>query len=542
MTKYTSTINRAVAESAIGTYFKLDGSHASQPHPNTRFSTEVFAGLSTFFAMAYIIAVNASIVSDTGGTCVCRAINDPLCKTDEAYAACVQIVRRDLVTATAAITALSSFVMGLAARLPVCLAPGMSLNAYFTYQVVGYHGSGPFSYQMALTGVFVEGMLFMALTLCGFRQWIGRIFPRSLRMASSAGIGLFLTLIGLGPAGLNIVNGNIESPLMIGGCLAEYRDSFGRCTEMVMRSPTMWLGICLGGMITALLLLYRVKGAIILGIILVSVASWPRGTAITIFPYTPSGDEAFLFFKRVVTFHPIEKVLAVQQWELSGSGGQLALVIITMLYVDLLDTTGALYALATFLNIVDERTGDFEGSSIAFMIDGAFASIGSLFGVPPVTSYIESSVGIIEGGRTGLTAMAAGLCFFVSVFFAPIFASIPPWATGSTLVIIGVSMFSAVSQINWKYPGDAIPAFLTLAVMPFAYSVSKECIQLLIAKIAYGLIAGLCSYILLNTSAFILKLLLHIVPPEYDQREAWDWKLQGGFLPTWLVVLFCIKY
>merc|ERR1712000_76510 len=190
---------------------------------------------------------------------------------------------------------------------------------------------------------------------------------------------------------------------------------------------------------------------------------------------------------KVVAFHPIQNILVVQEWNISGYGGQFGLALITFLYVDILDCTGTLYSMAHFAGAIDERTQDFEGSAVAYLVDAFGITIGSLFGSPPVTAYIESGAGISEGGATGLTAITTGLCFFISIFFAPIFASIPPWATGCTLIIVGSMMATAAKDINWKYFGDALPAFLTIAIMPFTYS------------IADGLIAGICSYILINT-------------------------------------------
>jgi AGZA family xanthine/uracil permease-like MFS transporter len=184
-------------------------------------------------------------------------------------------------------------------------------------------------------------------------------------------------------------------------------------------------------------MMYRVKGAIIAGILLVSIISWPRPTSVTYFPHTPLGDDMFDFFKKVVTFHPIGRILSVQQWNISEYGGQFGLAFITFLYVDILDCTGTLYSMARFCGAIDERTQDFENSSIAYSVDAIGISIGSLMGTPPVTAYIESGAGISEGGKTGLTAMFSGLAFFIAIFFAPIFASIPPWATGCTLVIVG---------------------------------------------------------------------------------------------------------
>lgn len=424
--------------------------------------------------MAYIISVNATIVSQSGGTCVCPADSKDLCDTDDAYLICVQEVQRDLVTATAAIASLTTFCMGFFANMPIALAPGMGLNAYFAYTVVGYHGSGLVPYQIAVTAVFVEGLVFVGLTILGLRQWLARAIPASIKLATGVGIGLYLTLIGLTySAGIGAITGYNATPVELAGCAPQYLTEEGFCPPSYkMRNPTLWIGIFCGGMFTVLLMMYRVKGAIIAGILLVSIISWPRGTPVTYFPYTELGNSKFDFFKKVVTFHPIQRILAVQEWDISKYGGQFGLAFITFLYVDILDCTGTLYSMARFCGAIDERTQDFEGSAVAYLVDAFGITIGSVFGTPPVTAFIESGAGISEGGATGLTAITTGLCFFISIFFAPIFASIPPWATGCTLVIVGSLMAKSAKDINWTYYGDAIPAFITIAVMPFTYSIA----------------------------------------------------------------------
>ncbi|KAH7036748.1 xanthine/uracil permease family protein-like protein [Macrophomina phaseolina] len=521
--------NLRVAQSPVGRYFRLENSGHPKERKGSYFFTEIRAGLATFFAMAYIISVNSTIISESGGTCVCppESMSD-LCETNTEYMLCLQEVKRDLVTATAAISALCSFAMGLLANMPIALAPGMGLNAYFAYTVVGYHGSGLVPYEVALTAVFVEGFVFVALTVLGLRQWLARAIPHSIKLATGVGIGLYLTLIGLTySAGIGAIVGAQSTPLELAGCSqADLDPTTGLCpSSEKMRNPAMWIGIFLGGFMTVLLMMYRVKGAIIMGILLVSIISWPRPTSVTYFPYTETGNSAFDFFKKVVTFHPIQRVLNVQQWDVSGYGGQFGLAFITFLYVDILDCTGTMYSMARFCGAIDERTQDFEGSAIAYLIDAFGVSIGSLFGTSPVTAYIESGAGISEGGATGITAMVTGLCFFISIFFAPIFASIPPWATGCTLVIVGALMAKAAKDINWGYLGDAVPAFLTIAIMPFTYS------------IADGLIAGILSYILINTLVWLIEKASggRVVPAEKNIKDPWTYKIEGGILPPWLV-------
>ncbi|KAG4030823.1 hypothetical protein MFRU_011g02750 [Monilinia fructicola] len=526
MAGWTTKVNDAVADSIVGRRFRLQGSGHVKSREGARFFTEIRAGLATFFAMAYIISVNATILSDSGGTCVCTDTTDPTCATDVDYNLCLGIIRRDFITGTAAISALTSFCMGLFANMPIALAPGMGLNAYFTYTVVGFHGLGPVTYRLALTAVFVEGFVFVALSLLGLRQWLARIIPASIKLASGVGIGLYLTIIGLGySAGLGVITGATSTPLELGGCLSsEFVD--GVCPGSTkMRSPTMWIGIFCGGFVTAILMAYRVKGAIIAGILLVAIISWPRSTAVTYFPHNAAGDANFDFFKKVVTFHGIQETLVAQDWNVAGVTGQFGLAFITFLYVDILDCTGTLYSMARFSGAIDEETQDFEGSAVAYLVDAFGISIGSLFGLSPVTAFIESGAGISEGGKTGITAMVTGICFFISIFFAPIFASIPPWATGSTLIIVGAMMCKAAKDINWKYWGDALPAFITLAVMPFTYS------------IAYGLIAGIISYMIINTTTWALEKISggRIVPFDKEFKEPWTYKIKGGIIPAWVV-------
>ncbi|THH26333.1 hypothetical protein EUX98_g7854 [Antrodiella citrinella] len=518
------TINQAVAKSPVGTWFRLEGSGHPKERANSRFLTEIRAGLTTWAAMAYIISVNASIISDTGGTCVCPTGDG--CPTDDVYAACVSEVGRDLITTTAAISSLSSILMGLLANLPVGMAPGLGLNAYFTYSVVGFHGSGIITYREALAAVFLEGWLFFFLSLLGLRQWLARVMPQSLVLSVGAGIGLFIAFIGLSSGGLNVIGGDTTNLVGLGGCKP---DDFisglpNYCGTRVLQSPTVWLGIFMGGILTVFLMMYRVKGAILIGIFITSIISWPRPTAVTYFPHTPAGDDAFDFFKQVVTFRPLK--LIGNAIDYNYGNGKVWYALVTFLYVDILDTTGTLYSMAKFAGLRDPVTLDFENSTIAYCVDAFCISMGALMGTSPVTAFVESSTGISEGGKTGLTAITAGLMFFVSIFFAPIFASIPSWATGGALVIVGSLMIRNVKEVNWTYPGDAVPAFLTLIIIPLTYN------------IAYGVIAGILSYILLNGTAWALRKVSggRITPPDYGDAEPWVIP-PGSIVPTWMRVV-----
>ncbi|RYP03718.1 hypothetical protein DL765_010415 [Monosporascus sp. GIB2] len=445
---YIAKFDDCINESTFGRVFRLDGSGHPKSIRGATFLREVRAGLTTFATMAYIIAVNSAVLSESGGTCVCPdPKNDQGCIGDGEYALC--LVR-------------------------------MGLNAYFTYQVVGWHGTGHIPYRVALTAVFVEGFVFMFLALTGMRQWMINMIPATIKTACGVGIGLFLTEIGLSySAGVGAITGGYATPLTIGGCPAEYLNEKGECQSNIMANPAMWIGITLGGILIAFLMAFKVKSAIMIGIGIVSVLSWPRNTSFTYFPHTPDGESRYQFFSQVIAFHPIEKVLAVQDWDLQGlTAAKFVLALMTFLYVDIIDCTATLYSMAKFCGVVEED-GDFPRSTIAYCTDAACISIGSLFGCSPVTAFIESGAGIAEGGRTGLTAIATGVCFLLSLFFAPILASVPPWATGGTLVLVGCLMIRQVCNINWQYIGDAVPSFVTLAFMPFSYSV------------AYGLIASL---------------------------------------------------
>ncbi|CAK7222044.1 hypothetical protein SEUCBS140593_004768, partial [Sporothrix eucalyptigena] len=437
---------------------------------------------------------------------------------DPKFQVCLNELHQDFITATAIVSGLSSITFGFLTNMPVALAPGMGLNAYFTYQVVGVAGSGPVPYRIALTAVFVEGFIFLFLALTGMRQWLIRIIPGTLKTASGVGIGMFLALAGMSyTSGIGIITGGgSATPLTIGGCPQEDLDIDGTCMANGMRNPKMWLGI-VSGIVTALLMAFRVKAAIIIGIAITTFISWPRNTSVTYFPDTAEGDARWDFFKQVVAFTPIKHVLAVQEWDLSGANGaHFAIALFTFLYVDIVDCTATLYSMARFSGKTGPD-GDFPRSTIAYCTDALFISIGSLFGCSPCTAFIESGAGITEGGRTGLTAMVTGLCFIISVFFAPIFASIPPWATGTTLILVGCLMIRQVTFINWSYIGDAIPSFVTIAFMPFSYSV------------AYGLMAGLFVYIALNSLIWIVIRVTGgaIEPREYDLKEYWTWKPAG---------------
>ncbi|KAK4162732.1 ubiquitin carboxyl-terminal hydrolase [Cladorrhinum sp. PSN259] len=521
LNKFITPVDEWVGKSFVGRLFHLKGSGGLKEIQDAYFSTELRAGLTTFATMSYIIAVNSSILADTGFDCHCKLPLDSQgnCVNKEEWTACYDEVRLDLITATAAVAAFSSILFGLFTNMPVCLAPGMGLNAYFTYQVVGAKGTGSISYRVALTAVFIEGWIFLFLALTGMRHWLVKIIPGTIKTASGVGIGLFLTLIGMSYAsGIGIITGAVSTPLAIGGCPADALNASGECESGIMTNPKMWLGILVGGLLTVFLMAFRVRAAIVIGIALVSILSWPRNTAVTYFPDTPEGNRRFDYFRQVVSFHPMKHTALQQEWNIFGqSSAKFAVALFTFLYVDIIDCTATLYSMARFCSRVRKSESEFPRSMLAFSVDAICISLGSLLGCSPVTAFIESGAGIAEGGRTGLTAIVAGFCFLISVFFAPIFASIPPWATGCTLMLVGCLMIRQVTKINWAYIGDAVPSFVTLAFIPFSYSV------------AYGLIAGLFTYVALNLAIWIVIKVSRntIVPKDYDMKEYWTWNPSG---------------
>ncbi|XP_057789558.1 adenine/guanine permease AZG1 [Salvia miltiorrhiza] len=546
-----SRLNSYVAKSRVGKRFKVT-------ERNTSFTTELRAGTATFLTMAYILAVNASILSDSGGTC---SVSDciPLCSSggdcippdasckfepvNPGYAACLEKTRKDLIVATVASSLIGCVIMGLFANLPLALAPGMGTNAYFAYTVVGFHGSGNVTYQAALAAVFIEGLIFLLISAVGLRAKLAKLVPKPVRISSSAGIGLFLAFIGLqNNQGIGLIGYSSSTLVTLGGCPAGARAAVAPvmtlangtaalipggtvsgdilCLHGRMESPTLWLGI-VGFIIIAYCLVKDIKGAMIYGIIFVTAVSWFRNTKVTAFPSTAAGDAAFGYFKKIVDIHKIESTAGALSFKSIGKG-HFWEALVTFLYVDILDTTGTLYSMASFAGFADD-SGEFEGQYFAFMSDASAIVVGSLLGTSPVTAFIESSTGIREGGRTGLTALTVAAYFMLAFFFTPLLASIPAWAVGPPLILVGVLMMKAVVEVDWGDMRQAIPAFMTLILMPLTYS------------IAYGLIAGIGTYIVLHSGDWIAQFLTKFRPANLNthnagvkEEELYDRKNQDG--------------
>ncbi len=268
-----------------------------------------------------------------------------------------------------------------------------------------------------------------------------------------------------------------------------------------MWSATTWVGI-FGMLIMAIMLAYKRNSGIIVGIVFVTVISWFRNSAITFFPDTAAGDAKFDYFTKVVSIEPLDKLWAQYSGDLSGAG----VALVTFFFIDFLDTTGTMLAVVSPLGISDEK-GDFPKSRQAFAVDAIATMFGSLFGLSPITSYIESAAGVEAGGKTGLTALTCGFYFFISIFFAPILSSVPAWATGGALVIVGALMCRDLGKIKWTKIDDGLSAFVTIMLMPLTYS------------IAYGLIGGLLVWCSCNLVFMVLSIAGIKPPCSYEEEE-----------------------
>lgn len=553
--KFIDNLNAKVADSPFGRYFKIK-------ERNTSFVTELRGGTVSFLTCAYILAVNASIIADTGGPCV---ESDGACPLgpgslgDLACQQCVADVKKSLISATAAICVISHFLMAVLANMPLAICPGMGLNAYFAYTVVGFMGTGQVAYKTALAAVFVEGFIFVALALLGVRSKLIELIPRSVMLSTSAGIGLFLAFIGLQSSeGLGVVTYDAATLVTLGGCTNEFAqhmytipnsavESNALC-ELVngtatvnslvlgtpssnrycepagkMRAATLWLGIS-GGMLMSILMAKGVKGAIMAGISMVTIISWiptasNKATYLGVHSSIPGGEARLDYFKKVVAA-PDTSATAGKLSFVGFGDGDLWIALITFLYVDFLDCTGTMYSMANFLSLyipgfIDQKTRKFERQLQAFCVDGITISIGALLGVSPVTVYVESASGIREGARTGVAALTIGFFFFVSLFFTPLLASIPPYATGPALILVGSMMIINIVKIKWDRVQEAVPAFITMVVMPLTYS------------IAYGVIAGVISYIWINGFLMIINYIqLHLFGyPAGHSKEDGKWRV-----------------
>jgi AGZA family xanthine/uracil permease-like MFS transporter len=494
----------------IDSYFKIK-------ERGSTIYTEFRGAISTFLTVAYILAVNPRILADSGGTCE-YGEGGPF---SPEYELCLEETKRQMVVATALASMVACLIMGLWANLPIALSCGMGMNAYFTYNVVGFRGFGSVSYGAALAAVLIEGIVFFILAVTGLRFWIIKnCIPDPVRHSVPAAIGAFLAHLGLQTAeGIGVVVSDVATSVTLGGCSPEHRtpmvalddgclanplncvtsDAY-TCDVLGghMESPTTWLGIA-GTVLMAILLAYKINSSFMIGIGLITIISWFRGTTVTYFSDDFLGNSRFEYFKEVVAVESLSKIIG--KWDFTeAKGGDFVTALFTLLYVDFFDTSGTLLAIVSSMGLVNED-GDFENSRAAFTTDAIATMFGSIFGLSPLTSYIESAAGVEAGSRTGLTSVFVAFFFFLSIFFAPIFSSIPAWATGGSLVVVGALMCRSLVKVHWGNPAHAVCAFVTVIVMPLTYS------------IAYGLIAGIGLWVAIKAVAVPLNMAFGIPDP-----------------------------
>jgi len=421
----------------------------------TDVKTEVLAGFTTFITMAYIIFVNPSILSTTG-----------LDKHAVFFATCIG-------------AAVGTLIMALYANLPFALAPGMGLNAFFTYTVCLQMKYTP---QQALAAVFISGIIFVIITAVGLRQAIVRSIPQSLKHAMTAGIGLFIAFIGFINSGIVVIDSGSKLPKF-----GDFTSAFKSFTNdhninSAIISSRGAIVALIGLLIIGILIAKRVKGAIIIGIIIATVISFPlKIVDLSKFKFSLEAFEVSAFnfdFAGLFAAH--------------GQGGgigavllSLFAVILTFTLIDMFDSIGTFVGLADKAGMLDEK-GDIPNMDRALMSDAIATIVGAIFGTSTVTTYIESAAGIEEGGRTGLTSLVTGILFILALVIAPFIGLVPSQATAPALIAVGVMMISSIKKIDFNDFEEALPAFLTIVIMPFTYS------------IANGISAGIIFYVLVK--------------------------------------------
>ncbi len=382
---------------------------------------EIIGGITTFFTMAYILAVNPAILSETG------------------------MDSGALFTSTALAAIIATLIMSLYAKLPFVLAPGMGLNAFFAYTIVLLMG---YTWQFALTAVFLEGLLFILFTVTGLRQKLVDTVPSVMHHAISAGIGLFLAFLGLKSGGVIVDN---PATLITLGDLTD---------------PGVLLTV-IGLIVTSLLLVKNVSGAFLIGILLTALIGIALGVTT---------------FKGIVSLPPsIAPIFLQFQWS-DILSVDMFVCVITLLFTDMFDTIGTVIGVSQRAGMVDEK-GNVKNMNKAFMSDAIGTTLGSIVGSSTVTTFVESAAGITAGGRSGLTSFTAVICFALALFFSPLFIMIPPQATASVLVLVGLMMTAGISRIDFTNYRMAVPCFVCMIMMPFTNS------------IANGILLGFLTYV-----------------------------------------------
>lgn len=394
---------------------------------NTTFSKEILAGLTTFMAMAYIIFVNPQMMADAGMD----------------YGASF--------VATCIAAAVACFLMGLYANWPVGLAPGMGLNAFFTYTIVGEMG---YSWQVALGAVFLAGILFVLMSITRLRAWILESIPKDLRIAMGVGVGLFIGIIGL----------------MNGGIISDHPATLLTLGDLSAPQPLM---ACLGFLIIMGLAVRNIPGAIILGILSITLIALVTGHA---------------EYQGLVSAPP-SIAPTIAQLDIRGALEiTMISVILAILFVNLFDTAGTLMGVASRAGLMDSE-GNIKDIDRALKADSTSSVAGAFFGCSPVTSYVESAAGVSAGGRTGLTACTVGLLFLIAIFFAPLAGMVPAFATAGALIYVALVMMGGMRDLDWNSPTNLLPALIMILMIPLSFS------------IAHGIAVGFISYVVLKVSA-----------------------------------------
>ena len=403
----------------------------------TTWKQEIIAGITTFVTMAYILAVNPIILS---GAIFLERKGD---------------LAGELAIATAVSAAIATAIMAIYAKLPFGLAPGMGLNAYFTFTLVQTLG---IDWRAALGAVLIEGGVFIVLTVTHVRSRIITLIPNAIKHATTAGIGLFIAYIGLRNAGL-IVAGDANTPPSLGD----------------LRAASSAIA-CFGLLITAAFVTRRITGALLWGILATALLAW--GTGIANWPQQVVGIPDFPTHLFGQAFVGLSALWRINLWNALS-------IIFVLLFVDLFDTIGTLSGLGAKTGYID-RQGRFPGSEKAMMADAVGTTAGAVLGTSTVTTYIESAAGIEEGGKSGATALVVAVLFVISTLFIPLLSAIPAIATAPALIIVGSFMLSGVGRIDWQDPAEAIPSFLTLLMMPLSFSIAE------------GIAVGLITYPILK--------------------------------------------
>jgi AGZA family xanthine/uracil permease-like MFS transporter len=406
--------------------------------------TEIVAGITTFLTMSYILAVNPGMFGILEG-----------------------MPAGAVFTTTALAAIIGTLAMAFFAKLPFGLAPGMGLNAFFVFSVC--LGMG-YSWQFALTAVFIEGILFILMTITNIREAIVNAIPKNLRYAIGGGIGLFIAFIGMQNAGIIV---NDDATLVALGDIT---------------SGSALLAV-IGLVITGVLFALNVRGAMLIGILATTLIGIPMGIT---------------EFKGVVSMpESVEPIFCKFEWDKIFTLDMLV-VVFTFLFIDMFDTVGTLIGVSTKAKMVDEK-GNIPHLKQAFMADAIATTAGAVLGTSTTTTYVESASGVAQGGRTGLTAFTIAVCFAVALFFSPLFLSVPGAATAPVLILVGMLMMEPVRNIDFDDATEAIPSFICLVMMPLAYSISAG---ILLGMIAYVLINMICGkFKKLTPTMYILAIL-----------------------------------